>query len=366
MGWSRTEIQFAAIFSSGIGIFTTPLVGWLIDRYGARVIALPSVFGVPIGLALASTADTPAQFYAGFALTAILGAGTNPVLWSRVVAGEFDKARGAALGLALIGTAVVALTIPTIVVALSEQYGWRIAIRVLAIFPAVIVAPMVWFWLHPKMEVISKRSGVALSLPGMTLKESVRHYRFWVLFGSILCAYLAISGLIANLVPALSDKGISQSTAAALAGAVGMTMIPGRILAGVIIDRVWAPIVGLVVLSLPGMACIIFVYSSSLNLLFLSCALLGLAAGAELDLLGFMIAKYFGLKHYSKIYSIIYAGLATGSATAPMLFSSLRDFSGNYELSFFASGGLFFVAAILLLGLGRYPPVAKAQVDLGR
>lgn len=363
MGWSRTEIQFAAIFSSGIGIVTTPIIGWLIDRYGARVIALPSVFGVPVGLGIASTANTPSLFYLGFAMAAILGAGTNPVLWSRVVAGEFDKARGAALGLALIGTAVVALTIPTIVVVLSEQFGWRTALRVLAIFPVLVVAPMVWLWLHPKTEVKIHGAGGILDLPGLTLKEATRHYRFWILFASILCAYLAISGLIANLVPALSDKGLSQTTAAALAGAVGMTMIPGRILAGVVIDRVWAPIVGLIVLTLPGLACLMFVFTTDLNLLFLSCALLGLAAGAELDLLAFMTAKYFGLKHYSKIYAIIYAGLATGSATAPMLFSSLRDFSGDYELSFFAAGGLFFVAALLLPALGRYPSFAKAHSD---
>lgn len=361
LGWARADIQLAILFSSGLGALTAPVTGWMIDRFGARTVALPSIVGVSLGLLVASTATTLTAFYLGFAATAILGAGTNPVLWSRVVSGSFEKARGAALGLALVGTALVALLLPSFIVALEEYGGWRFALRATALLPMLIALPVVWIWLRPDPQ---REAGAAASsaLPGATVGEALRNYRFWVLSLSILLGYLAISGTLTNLVPALVDRGIEAQAAAAFAGAVGITMIPGRILVGFVVDRVWAPGVAMVVLLLPAGASLILSETTDPILLLLSCALLGLAAGAELDLLAFLTARYFGLAHYSKIYALAYAALATGSATAPFLFSSLFDRTGSYAASFVVAAIFFAIAALLMPILGRYPKLGKGGV----
>ncbi|ANU08424.1 MFS transporter [Paraurantiacibacter namhicola] len=354
LGWARADIQLAILFSSGLGALTAPVTGWMIDRFGARRVALPSILGVSLGLLVASYASTLAIFYLGFAATAILGAGTNPVLWSRVVSGSFEKARGAALGLALVGTALVALLLPSLIVALEAYGGWRIALRGTALLPVMIALPLVWVWLRPDAR---RRAGDGASagLPGVTVGEALRDYRFWVLALSILLGYLAISGTLTNLVPALIDRGIEAQAAAAFAGAVGITMIPGRVLVGFVVDRIWAPGVAMVVLLLPAAACLVLQDAMAPAILIASCAILGLAAGAELDLLAFLTARYFGLAHYSKIYALAYAGLAMGSATAPFLFASLHDRTGSYGTSFLVAGTFFAIAALLMPLLGRYP-----------
>lgn len=360
LGWARSEIQLAILFSSGLGALTAPITGWMVDRFGARIVALPSIIGVSLGLFVASTATTLATFHIGFALSAILGAGTNPVLWSRVVSGSFEEARGAALGLALAGTALVALLLPSFVVALVEWAGWRAALRGTALLPLALALPVVFVWLKPDPAHAASR-GIAVSLPGTTLGDALRSYRFWVLSFSILLGYLAISGILTNLVPALVDRGIEAQAAAAFAGAVGITMIPGRILVGFVVDRLWAPGVALVVLLLPAAACLILRDTSSPGLLILCCAVLGLAAGAELDLLAFLTARYFGLAHYSKIYALAYAALAVGSATAPFLFAWMYGQTGNYETSFLIAAIFFAIAALLMPLLGRYPNFEKVS-----
>jgi MFS family permease len=90
-------------------------------------------------------------------------------------------------------------------------------------------------------------------------------------------------------------------------------------------------------------------------MLVFACALVGLAAGAELDVLAFLTARYFGILHYPKIYALSYVALATGSATAPFIFSYLQQSTGSYATSFYIAGAIFLVAAILMLLLGRYP-----------
>lgn len=359
-GWSRAEIQFAIAFSSGIGALTAPLTGWMIDRFGARLVALPAFAGVAIGMLVAAQASSLTIFYLGFALAAILGAGTNPVLWSKVVAGNFDQARGTALGLALVGTALAALGLPLLVTVLVGPVGWSGALTVIGLIPLVISLPVAWFWLRtgagkPATGSAAGSSEPDQSQPGLTLRQAASSYRFWVLLGSILAGYLAVSGVLAGLVPALTDRGISATMASAFAGIIGVAMIPGRVLIGFIIDRVWAPAVGCLILVLPALACLALQSASDPVVLFIACGLLGLAAGAELDLLAFLTSRYFGLAHFSKIYAVIYSALAAGSALAPGLFSKIREDTGSYDLSFLIAACLFLVAGILLPMLGSYP-----------
>jgi MFS family permease len=357
-GWARADIFVAIIFSSGIGALTAPLTGWMVDRFGPRPVALPSILGVSIGLLLASRADTLAVFYAGFAATAVLGAGTNPVLWSRVIAGRFDQARGTALGLALVGTALASIFLPYLIAALVPHVGWRGAMAGVALLPLMISLPIGIAWLRPAPGGASGAETQAV-LAGLTVRQAVSGRRFWILGASVLAAYLAISGILANLVPTLSDRGLDPFRAASLAAFVGLAMIPGRILVGVAVDRFWAPAVGLVVIGLPILSCLILARSESTALLLLACVLLGLAAGAELDLLAFLAARYFGLAHYASIYALLYTALAAGSAFAPTLFARVSA-AGGLDAALGMAALLFGVGALLMPLLGRYPDFGPA------
>ncbi|PEQ11295.1 hypothetical protein B2G71_17160 [Novosphingobium sp. PC22D] len=352
-GWTRSSIQFAILFSSGIGALTAPVTGWMIDRFGARRIAVPSLFGVAAGLFFASLAQSLPGFWLGYALAAILGAGSNPVLWSQVIASSFDKARGTALGLALIGTAGVAFLLPNLVAAIEPGHGWRFTLRVIAAMPIVVAVPVVALLL-PATSIPGGRSRIVLK-GGLTARQALSGYRFWILTFSILMGYLAISGAGPNLMPAFTDRGIGVSEAAAIASVFAIAMVPGRILSGFLMDRIWAPLVAAIVLSLPALACLILASSNHVGLLVMACGLLGLAAGAELDVLAFLTARYFGLASYSRIYSLSYVALATGSATAPTAFSRVNEWTNSYAASFHIAAGLFVLAAGSILLLGRYP-----------
>jgi OFA family oxalate/formate antiporter-like MFS transporter len=352
-GWAREDIFVAIIFSSGIGALTAPVTGWMVDRFGPRAVALPSIAGVSLGLLIAAQAQSLAQFYLGFAATAVLGAGTNPVLWSRVIAGRFDAARGTALGLALVGTALTSILLPLLIAALVPAVGWRGAMMGLALLPLLVSLPIGAAWLWPG-DRGDAAGGPERPLWGLTLPQALRSYRFWVLGASVLAAYLAISGLLANLVPTLSDRGIGAARAASLAASVGVAMIPGRILVGLLVDRFWAPAVGLVVIGLPVLSCAILASSDSALLLLVACMLLGLAAGAELDLLAFLTSRYFGLAHFAKIYALLYTALAAGSAFAPTLFARAVS-AGGLDAALGLTALLFAAGALLMPLLGRYP-----------
>jgi MFS family permease len=195
---------------------------------------------------------------------------------------------------------------------------------------------------------------------GLTLGEAVRGYRFWVLCASIMSIYLAVSGISPNLIAALTDKGFTPSDAATAQGVYGFSIIIGRLAVGFLVDRFWAPGVAVVSLSLPAIGCLILTGSPGFTGVIMAALLIGFAAGAELDLMAYFAARYFGLAHYSKIYGILYAILAVAGGVAPMLFARIYDRTSSYEISFLIASGLFVFGALIVLALGRYPRLEGA------
>lgn len=359
-GWTRAEVQFAILFSAGFGALTAPLIGMMSDRYGPRALVLPGLVGLGAGFFIAaSTSDQLWMFYFAYAFMALFGAGATPITWTRAIVASFEKYRGLALGLTLMGTGICAMFTPSLATWLVEKFGWRGAYVGLGLLPWLLAGPLVFFWFKPK-RALSVRDNAAhgaadTEVWGLTLRDAARGYRFWVLCVSIFAVYMAVSGISPNMIPSLTDKGLAPALAAKISGLFGGGIILGRLVIGALLDRFWAPGVALVSLLLPVTGCLILAGNPALVWIFVAVLLIGLAAGAELDLMSFLVARYFGLRHYSQIYSILYALLAVGSGMAPMLFASVYDRTKSYEVSYLAAAALFAIGAVSVLALGRYP-----------
>lgn len=354
-GWSRTDIQTAILFSSGCGALSAPLIGVMIDRYGARAIAIPGVIGLA-GAFLLGSLITPEiwTLYAAYAAMSLLGAGTNPTTWTRAIAGTFTHQRGLALGLALTGTGACAVFAPQYALWLRDSFGWQAVFYGLAALTLGLALPITLMAFRE-----GGREGPQTSKEqqwGMTLHQAIRSYRFWILILSIFSIYLAISGIIPNLIPALTDRGFSASDATNIASTIGIALVFGRLLIGYLIDKVWAPLVAAIATSLPIIACVILISTTDVTQAIIAAGLIGIAAGAELDLLAFFTAKYFGLRHYAKLYGVFYIALALAGGAAPTLFAVSYDRYGTYDASFIIASILFALGACLVLCLGRYPP----------
>ena len=356
-GWQRSDMLFCLAFSSGLGALTAPLVGVLIDRFGARAVALPGLVGLSAGLILAATVDGQLWLmYLAYALMAILGSGTIPVTWSRAITTNFSQRRGLALGLALSGTGICSIFAPSYTVWLTDNYGWRIAYLGLAALPLFLAAPIVFAWFHPDQESGEMELAAVVDRSwGYTLTEAFRQYRYWALLLSVFAFYLAVSGLVPNLIPALTENGVSRAEAASVLGLFGLAIIGGRLVVGYLVDRFWAPGVAAITMCLPVVGAILLTGEQSYLTAALAVVMIGVAGGAELDLMAFLAAKYFGLKHYAKIYAILYAALAICNGSASWIFGKIYEATQSYDLAFQTGAGLFVCSALLMLTMGRYP-----------
>lgn len=365
MNWSRGAIQVGVSIMILIAVITAPTVGWLIDRYGARRIALISLplFGITLsGMSLVT--DQIWTFYAGWTVMSIFAAGTLPITWTKVVNGWFDDFRGMALGLTLAGTGIAATLAPSYVVWLIDIMGWRNAYVALAFTVMAISLPSVYLLFKEPVESQSGKvnqidaaiSKQPLMATGLSVKEALKGYRFWVLSISLLLVAASISGVITNFVPLLTDKGLSFADAARYAGLIGVSVIGGRLVAGFLMDRLWAPMIAAIFLCMPCLAAFILTTGNiSPMLLGLSALIVGLAAGAELDLMAFLVSRYFGLKHYGALYGGIYIFFSIGAGLAPAMFGWTYDMFGHYQAVLYMAAISSMIGACLMLTLGRYP-----------
>ncbi|MFK7954869.1 MAG: MFS transporter [Lysobacterales bacterium] len=362
--WTRAQVQGMFTAFSVTGLLVVPLIGWLTDSLGVRKLVLLSLAGTALGyVALALLTRSIPTFYLAAALIAVLGAGTTPITWTKAISGWFDRQRGLALGLALAGTGFAALTAPNYVAWLLDRFGWREAYLGLALIPLAAL-PLVYFFLKDPPGTRGETDATAPALSGVTLGEAMRDWKLWLIFLSFFLLSGAIGGSIPNLVPLMMDASIERGRAASIVGLIGLAVIAGRVIVGYCIDRFWAPGVAAVVQALPVISALILIQPElSIPLVSVAVILIGFAAGAEFDLIAYLVGRYFGLRHYAKIYVIPYAGFAISAGIAPTLFGHLFDLQGSYTLVMKICAAMFGSGALILLALGRYPQLSAQSSD---
>lgn len=358
-GWSLASFQAVQLFLTLTIVVLAPFVGLLCDRYGARRVALIAIVAYSGAYALLGLAGpTTTSFYAGAVLLGICGAGTLPIVWTRTVNALFSRRRGFALGIALTGSAVFAAAGPAYTTAMIQNYGWRMAWVAIGALPLLLAWPVIFAWFRESRRPAAHGASITgvAPLPGLTLREALASWRFWLIITAFALVTFSVGGLNLNFFPMFATKGIPQAEAAKILGAFGLSVAVGRLAMGWVIDRVWAPGVSAVVLSLPAIGCFLFMGETlEPRTAVIACAFVGLAAGAEFDFAAFLTAKYFGLKHYGRIYGLVIGPMSVAVAIAAATVAMVRDRTGSFDAALPWLAALFVIGGMSLLALGRYP-----------
>lgn len=357
-GWGRSAIAAGMMFLNAGMVLTGPFIGLLMDRFGVRIVALPSVIGLALGFyALSFTGGVITYFYMAWFAVALLGCGTTPLTWTRAINERFDAARGLALGLTLLGTGLASIFGPPFIQALIDGGGWQAGYRGMAAFTLLLVFPVALFGLARRNHDERMQAG---SLPtdsgtGFTFRQAASTRRFWLISVGIFLAIFGQAASTVHFVPLLRDRGIDAGTAAGVASLLGISVVIGRIVVGYLLDRFHASHVARWFLTLPALALCVLLWRSDLMTAQLAAILLGLAAGAEVDLLAYMVSRYFGLRHYGVIYGFMLSAFGVGAGLGPILAGAAYDAAGDYSAALVAGMCIFVGGAACLGFLGRYP-----------
>ena len=159
---------------------------------------------------------------------------------------------------------------------------------------------------------------------------------------------------MSNLVPMLNDRGMDTSTAALAASTVGITIIVSRIVIGFLLDKYFAPRVGMFCFMLSAMGTALLAFGAVGPTAFLAAIFFGFSVGAELDLLAYLITRYFGLSSFGMVYGILFAAFLGGVSAGPVVFGRLFDYYGSYVNILGICSCILVTVALSMLLLPKY------------
>lgn len=356
-GWDRPALQAAISCLYGGAVIGLQLVGWLNLRYGIQRVTLVSLVTMALGyLATTQIGGAIWTLYAAFFLLPIVGMGALAVTWTQLLNFWFLKNRGLALAIGLSGTGITAAVTPAMFAWGVAQWGWQAPFVMLALVNIVIGVPLTLAWFRlPRVDAQAKQHSAAhASLSGMSFQAALRSPKYWVCNIALCLVVSAVMGVVTSAVPMLRDRGLSLAAASAVFAWFGIALLLGRLLVGYLLDRLWPPMVAAVSLALPAIGSLIFLSDSSdMLLLSLAAALAGLGAGAEFDIAAFLMARYFGLKDYARVFGLHQGLITVASAAAPLVFGAMFKASGSYASMYTYCALSTVTGALLLLTLGR-------------
>jgi MFS family permease len=332
---------------------------------GARKVILPGLAMVGLILFLAKTIGS--QLWALYVFYCALGAvasATTTVPYALVVSRWFDRRRGLAIGLMMVGLGTGAIVMPMLAQRLIAAFGWRNAFALVGCAILVIPIPIVALLLRDRPAEMGLRPDGAIqnAAPaaaggrpdGLTWDESRRTGTFWLMVAAFVLLAASVHACVVHMPELFADRGATPQTAAIASSVVGLALLVGRIGCGYFLDRYFGPYVALAVCGLSALG-IALLWIGTAGLPALAAAfLVGLGMGSEVDIIAFLMSRYFGLRSLGTTIGFAFGAFVVGGGVGPLVMGLSFDRTGSYSVPLAGFFAATLVAGAFVARLGPY------------
>lgn len=348
-GWKREAMGGAFALAAITVAVVSPLIGWLLDRFPPRRIILPAIFTFAVALASLSRLNSHiVRFYVTFLIIGLVANATAQFAYTRTVLTWFVRHRGFALALLLTGSGIGSIFIPPLTEWMIAHHGWRAAWLMLGGI-ALLGLPLTALLVRNRPEHPLVRTDQQAS--GVTVRAALRSRAFRILCVITILSAFSENGLVTNLASILVQHGVLAASAAVALSVRGGAGIIGRLGIGAAIDRVSPERIQTLVLALAATGTLILAFAGTGPMAFVGAAVLGVGLGSEADVMPYLLARYFGRRHFSVLYGLTWTAYAIGGATGPLWIGHMYDsVGGAYRPRFIVIlAGVAFAAVLLSL-----------------
>jgi len=353
-GWSRGAT--AGIFSIVLTVDAalSPVVGYLVDRFGAKIISITGCLALVIGLYLSSRVTDLWQLYICFGLILAVGftfAGMVPHVF--LISEWFSSNRASAIGVVYAGTGVGIMLLSPLSAWLISSYGWARAFEIYSVGVLIGLLPLVWlFYQHgPYGERLRDLVERKKNQQQWTAKLALQSLQFWLLFIARIAAASGTTVIITHQVAHVVDVGFSKLLSASVFGLAGITSSFGRVIFGFIADRlskqaaytlnIAMTVIGvgaLMILRDPSQAWLLYVYV----------IFFGIGFGSRAVIFSALTADIFSGKGFGSILGYSTVAVGVGGALGSYLGGAFHDWTGSYLVSFSLSALLLALSDVCI------------------
>ncbi len=340
MGWSRMGISTAALLnflSMGIASF---FGGALSDRLGTRVVLLAGGALLGLGLVAASQAATLVQFQILFGVLVGAGAGSFYAPMTAVTTRWFTQHRSLAVALVSAGMGLGSMTMAPLARWIITNYDWRTAMLVLGDLAWLLIIPAALLVRPPPAAAIVATPKTSARGREFTAAEALRTPQFVAISLTYFACCAAHSGPIFHRVTNAIDHGVPAMAAATVFGVAGLASLSGRIICGLVADRVGAKPTVLAGLAVQAAAVSLYLVVRELGGFYALAMMFGLAYGGVMPLYAILVREYFGARIVGTVLGAVAFVSTLGMALGPWAGGWLYDSFGSYFWLFIGSFGI--------------------------
>jgi MFS family permease len=366
-GWSYTQVSVAfSLRGLEMGILS-PIIGFLVDRFGSRKLAFSGVLIAGSALILLGLTKSVLMFYGAFFLLGLGAGGCGSTVLMTAVAQWFRKNVGKAMGIVTCGFGFGGILIP-LIVWLIDLLGWRTALIILGLGLWALGIPLSLF-IRDKPELYGYMPDGEITVGETSdhgsrevdegsFREALKDGNFWKISFADAIRMMISAAVITHVMPYLSSIGVSRSMAAFVATSIPLLSIIGRFGFGWLSDIFDKRYILSVAHFLLGIGILAF---SSLHEGWLLLPFLFLfppALGGCIALRGAIVREYFGRSFFGRLLGIVLGMAAIGGIIGPLAAGWTFDAVGDYRPIWLSFGGATVAAVVLTLRLkSRRPPV---------
>ena len=365
-GWSRSVTAGAmSVFILSHGLFG-PFAGRLVEVFGPRRLMVTGSVTMAVGLLLSSQVNQWWQLYLSFGVLSALGLAACGWVPSVILTEKwFPDKVGTALGFVTAGIGVGIFTIVPLSNIVIENYDWRLAFQVLAALVVLLILPAALFILREppvseddsgRAQVkttsgISKQVDAVIPAHDWTVATAVRSRSFRFAVSAFFVGGCLSQLLIMHQFAFMVDHGVAKTVGSILAGIIGATSIPGKMMWGALSDRV-----GREWVFTGGLICILFSLGAlalvgsvpGLLMPFTFAFLVGIGYSVNAPIIPAVARDLFAGPRFPSIFGTLSLFSSMGGALGSWLGGALYDWSGGYQLMLWVSASLALVAPVML------------------
>jgi MFS family permease len=350
-GWSRTGISSAMM----LDFLTMGLAGFAwgaaSDRFGTRIVVLTGAILLGLGLLLASRATTLIEFQLTYGILVGVAAGSFFAPMTAAATMWFEKNRSLAVSLVSAGMGVAPMTVAPFASWLISTYGWRTAMMTIGIIAWTLLIPAALLVRRPHVVAAgpASRAKVAADAAGLSAAEALRSPQFVVLALTFFLCCAAHSGPIFHMVSYAMGCGVPTMAAVSIYSLGGLSGLGGRLLLGVLADRLGTKPVLIAGLTLQALAIGTFLFVYRLEEFYALSVVFGTAYGGVMPLYAVLARESFGQRIMGTVFGAMTMASSIGMAFGPWaggwVYDTFNAYSWLYIGSF--SVGLGAVAVAL-------------------
>ncbi|MEC9365848.1 MAG: MFS transporter [Chloroflexota bacterium] len=269
IGWDRKTIALAATLGTWTSGLTMPFIGKLVDKFGPRWMMFLASLMVGLGTIYFSNSHSLWQFFTAYIVVrAIAGPNLQNLIPRTVAVNFFEKKRNFAMGITSLNRIIGESINIQVITAIATTYSWRTAYKIIGLVSIPLSLPIFLLMRHKPEHVGQLPDGAAkttvnkeelkVSEKTWTVAKIMALPSFWFIMIGEFIAVTSTSMTLFQVVPFLTDGGISQNSAAAaltLGNVLGGLSVP---IWGYLTDRFTTKKIAICVLILAIIPSILF------------------------------------------------------------------------------------------------------------